>query len=159
MRTWSGQAVAANDGRSQWCVTHCLLLHIVPLETNPRLGAGKSTVREIIGSNAFWSSVGQEAVVIEADAIKNQDVVYQELKDNPVFADDDTLSAFVHEYSTKRANSMLVAAVNAQKDIIFDGAHAHAPCESARGDTMWKSSHSHVCDSIWRMLCMCSYSN
>ena len=81
-------------------------------------------MREIIGSNAFWSSVGTEAVVIEADAIKNQDVVYRELKDNPMFEDDDSLSAFVHEYSTKRANAMLVAAVNAQKDIIFDGAPA-----------------------------------
>jgi hypothetical protein len=41
------------------------------------LPAGKSTVREIIGSNNFWSAVGSDAVVIEADAIKNQDVVYQ----------------------------------------------------------------------------------
>ena len=79
-------------------------------------------MREILGENTFWSSVGKEAVVIEADAIKNQDVVYQELKDTPAFANDSSLSQFVHEYSTRRASGMLVAAVNAQKDIIFDGA-------------------------------------
>ena len=38
-------------------------------------------MREIVGNNNFWSSVGKEAVVIEADAIKNQDVVFQELKE------------------------------------------------------------------------------
>ena len=79
-------------------------------------------MREVIGSNTFWSHVGKEAVVIEADAIKNQDVVFQELKDTPAFAGDSSLSQFVHEYSTRRASGMLVAAVNAQKDIIFDGA-------------------------------------
>lgn len=36
---------------------------------------GKSTVREIIGSDSLWSKIGSSAVVIEADAIKNQDVV------------------------------------------------------------------------------------
>lgn len=36
------------------------------------MAAGKSTVREIIGQDSFWSAIGPEAVVIEADAIKNQ---------------------------------------------------------------------------------------
>ena len=36
------------------------------------LPAGKSTVREIIGRDSKWSQIGQEAVVIEADAIKSQ---------------------------------------------------------------------------------------
>jgi hypothetical protein len=80
-------------------------------------------VREIVGSNNFWSSVASEAVVIEADAIKNQDAVLQELKSSPVFANDSSLNQCVHEYSTRQASGMLVAAVNAQKDIIFDGAH------------------------------------
>lgn len=35
------------------------------------MAAGKSTVREIIGTDAFWSKVGKDAVVVEADAIKN----------------------------------------------------------------------------------------
>jgi hypothetical protein len=39
--------------------------------------AGKSTVREVIGSDSLWSKIGSTAVVIEADAIKNQDVVLQ----------------------------------------------------------------------------------
>jgi hypothetical protein len=49
----------------------------------------------------------------------------QELKENPAFEDDSSLSSSVHEYSTRRANGMLAAAVNAQKDIIFDGARPH----------------------------------
>jgi adenylylsulfate kinase-like enzyme len=36
------------------------------------MAAGKSTVRELIGKDQFWSALGPEAVVIEADAIKNQ---------------------------------------------------------------------------------------
>jgi hypothetical protein len=52
---------------------------------------------------------------------KNQDVVFQELKNSSAFANDSSLSQFVHEYSTRRASGMLVAAANAQKDIIFDG--------------------------------------
>ena len=63
--------------------------------------AGKSTVREIIGSDAFWSTVGADAVVIEADAIKNQDVVFQELQDMPAFQNDTGLSQQVHSLATK----------------------------------------------------------
>jgi len=35
------------------------------------MAAGKSTVREIIGKDEFWSKVGKTAVVVEADALKN----------------------------------------------------------------------------------------
>lgn len=84
--------------------------------------AGKSTVREVIGSDAMWSRIGQEAVVIEADAIKNADVVFQELSSRALFRGADAqLSQFVHDYSTRAAQGMLAAAVNQQQDIIFDG--------------------------------------
>jgi hypothetical protein len=127
-----------------------------------------------------WSRIGSSAVVIEADAVKNQDVVLkvlctaccalqpelasaccmqgtlalkhvhachesmdlnghgiafgacsgqrpatvlQELRSSGLFNQEDAkLSQFVHDYSTRRAQGALVAAVNEQRDIIFDGA-------------------------------------
>ena len=49
------------------------------------MAAGKSTVREIIGRSDFWSRVGSSAVVVEADAIKQNDVVYQSLQSTDDF--------------------------------------------------------------------------
>lgn len=111
--------------------------------------AGKSTVREIIGSHNFWSSVASEAIVIEADAIKNQDVIMQELKTCPAFANDSALSQCIHEYSTRHASGMLVAAVNAQKDIIFDGGPR---CRSAQQLPTCVCRRSTACrrHRVWR---------
>ena len=58
-------------------------------------------------------------MVVEADAIKNQDVVFRVLSGR--LGTDPGVSQLVHEYSTSHAESMLVAAVNEQKDIVFDG--------------------------------------
>ncbi|KAK9905596.1 hypothetical protein WJX75_002717 [Coccomyxa subellipsoidea] len=91
------------------------------------MAAGKSTVREIIGHDDFWSKVGKDAVVIEADAIKNRDVMLKHLSSSDFTKNDPTLSSYVHEYSTKAAEAMLVAAVNKQKDIVFDGTMTWAP--------------------------------
>eukprot|EP00210_Caulerpa_lentillifera_P007168 g6858.t1 len=77
------------------------------------------------GMAAGKSTVGQDAVVIEADAIKNQDVVYQALKER--LGDDPALSELVHEFSTSRAEYMLVTAINEQKDIVFDGTMTWLP--------------------------------
>jgi hypothetical protein len=79
-------------------------------------------VREIIGSDALWSRIGREATVIEADAIKNQDVVFQELSHRALFRGADAeVAQFVHDYSTRKAQGALAAAVAQQKDVIFDG--------------------------------------
>lgn len=51
-----------------------------------------------------------------------QDLVYQRLKAFKTFSNDDSLASLVHEWSTQKAETMLVEAVNRQKDIIFDGA-------------------------------------
>lgn len=76
------------------------------------MAAGKSTVREIIGRSDFWSGVASSAVVVEADAIKQKDVVFQSLQSFEDFQNDQDLAAYVHEFSTRAAESMLVSAVN-----------------------------------------------
>lgn len=54
--------------------------------------------------------VGKDAVVIEADAIKNRDVMYKHLSSNDFTRNDPLLSSYVHEYSTKAAEMLLAAA-------------------------------------------------
>lgn len=49
-------------------------------------------------------------MVIEADAIKNRDVMLKHLSSSDFTKNDPTLSSYVHEYSTKAAEAMLVAA-------------------------------------------------
>lgn len=62
-------------------------------------------------------------MVIEADAIKDKDIVLEELRNSGLFEYDASLSQYVHDYSTRRAQGALVAAVNEQRDVIFDGTH------------------------------------
>ena len=54
--------------------------------------------------------MGKDAVVIEADAIKNRDVMFKHLSSSDFSRNDPTLSSYVHEYSTKAAEMMLAAA-------------------------------------------------
>ena len=58
----------------------------------------------------FALQVGQDAVVIEADAIKNRDVIYRSLEKMENLGSEANLSQYVHEYSTRAAESMLVTA-------------------------------------------------
>ena len=58
---------------------------------------------------ACCAQVGKDAVVIEADAIKNRDVIYRSLE-RIESLDEADLSKYVHEYSTRAAESMLVTA-------------------------------------------------
>ena len=55
--------------------------------------------------------------MVEADAIKNKDVVYQQLNKrlSRMGRSTSDLSKYVHEYSTKAAESMFVAAINQQR--------------------------------------------
>ena len=54
--------------------------------------------------------VGKDAVVIEADAIKNRDAMYKHLSSSDFTKHDPMLSSYVHEYSTKAAEMLLAAA-------------------------------------------------
>ena len=54
--------------------------------------------------------VGKDAVVVEADAIKNRDVLYRSLSRLDMLDRDDDLRQHLHEYSTKAAEALLVAA-------------------------------------------------
>ena len=54
--------------------------------------------------------VGKDAVVIEADAIKNRDAMYKHLSSSDFTRNDPMLSSYVHEYSTKAAEMLLAAA-------------------------------------------------
>lgn len=52
-------------------------------------------------------------MIVEADAIKNQDVIFKVLSGR--LGNDPSVSSLVHEYSTSAAENMLAAAVNGQK--------------------------------------------
>jgi len=71
--------------------------------------------------------VAKDAVVVEADAIKNKDVVYQQLNRrlSRMGRSTSDLSKYVHEYSTKAAESMFVAAINQQR--VRDPCTSHKP--------------------------------
>lgn len=62
------------------------------------MAAGKSSVRQLIGADVFWSKV-QQPVIVEADAIKSQDTVFRELQRR--FPADPAIAQMVHEYSTE----------------------------------------------------------
>lgn len=91
------------------------------------MAAGKSTVRELIGHSDFWSKVGRDAVIVEADAIKNEDKLYNELKQLGGGKHDFKVDVYMHDFATKAAENKLVVAINAQKDVVFDGTHVWAP--------------------------------
>jgi len=92
------------------------------------MAAGKSTVREIIGQSDFWSKVAPDAVVVEADAIKEWDHLFRHLAGpNTNYRHDKAARKFAHEYSTRAAEAILVAAINEQKDVIFDGTMTWGP--------------------------------
>lgn len=57
--------------------------------------------------------VCKDAVIVEADAIKNHDVIFKVLSDR--LGSDPSISTLVHEYSTSAAEDMLVTAINNEK--------------------------------------------
>ena len=76
-------------------------------------------VLHLLNIRSYWANkltsscpaqVGQDAVVIEADAIKNRDVIYRSLEKMEHLDSSANLSQYVHEYSTRAAESMLVTA-------------------------------------------------
>ncbi|KAK7278461.1 hypothetical protein RJT34_23490 [Clitoria ternatea] len=91
------------------------------------MGAGKSTVLKGILKEPFWSGAAKNAVVVEADAFKESDIIYKTLnsKGHP----DDMLqtSELVHQSSTDAASSLLVTALNEGRDVIMDGTLSWEP--------------------------------
>ncbi|KAJ7296361.1 hypothetical protein O6H91_Y128600 [Diphasiastrum complanatum] len=90
------------------------------------MGAGKSTVVKDILDSPFWSAVAQDAVVVEADAFKETDVIYRALS-TLNRGDVAEAAQLVHQSSTNAASSLLVAALNEGRDVIFDGTLSWEP--------------------------------
>ncbi|KAH1258380.1 hypothetical protein GmHk_03G008123 [Glycine max] len=123
------------------------------------MGAGKSTVlKDILKDNdlmkflskrnmnrPFWAGAAANAVIIEADAFKESDVIYKALSsrghhDMIQTAElVETLLIFysclcnkyelvhVHQSSTDAASSLLVTALNEGRDVIMDGTLSWVP--------------------------------
>ncbi|CAI0559282.1 unnamed protein product [Linum tenue] len=91
------------------------------------MGAGKSTVIKDILKESFWGGAAANAVVVEADAFKESDVLYKAL--NSFGHHDDMLrtSELVHQSSTDAASSLLVTALNEGRDVVMDGTLSWEP--------------------------------
>ncbi|XVE77879.1 hypothetical protein DITRI_Ditri13aG0098900 [Diplodiscus trichospermus] len=90
------------------------------------MGAGKSTVLKDILKEPFWAGAAGNAVVIEADAFKESDVIYRALSSKG-HADMVHTAELVHQSSTDAASSLLVTALNEGRDVIMDGTLSWIP--------------------------------
>ncbi|KAF9619146.1 hypothetical protein IFM89_005160 [Coptis chinensis] len=90
------------------------------------MGAGKSTVLKDLLKESFWSEAAANAVVVEADAFKETDVIYRALSSR---GHHDMLhtAELVHQSSTDAASSLLVTALNEGRDVIMDGTLSWEP--------------------------------
>ncbi|WJZ90021.1 hypothetical protein VitviT2T_009199 [Vitis vinifera] len=90
------------------------------------MGAGKSTVLKDILAEPLWSGAAGNAVIIEADAFKESDVIYKALSSR---GHHDMLQTaeLVHQSSTDAASSLLVTALNEGRDVIMDGTLSWVP--------------------------------
>ncbi|KAK3043469.1 hypothetical protein RJ639_002048, partial [Escallonia herrerae] len=106
------------------------------------MGAGKSTVLKDILKESFWSGAAANAVVVEADAFKETDVIYRAL--NSIGRHQDMLqtSELVHQSSTDAASSLLVTALNEGRDVIMDGTLSWEPFVE-QTIAMVRSVHKH----------------
>ena len=88
------------------------------------MGAGKSTVVNLLvkRKEGVFSS---KPVVIEADALKMMDPVFQAL--NKVENGANAVSQLVHGYSTDAANGQLLLALKEQRNIVMDGTMTWMP--------------------------------
>ncbi|MFS7924795.1 putative Zeta toxin domain, P-loop containing nucleoside triphosphate hydrolase [Helianthus anomalus] len=91
------------------------------------MGAGKSTVLKEILKEAFWSVTAESAVVVEADAFKETDVIYRALSSKGHHHDMLQTAELVHQTSTDAASSLLVTALNKGLDVIMDGTLSWEP--------------------------------
>ncbi|KAK9669332.1 hypothetical protein RND81_13G123800 [Saponaria officinalis] len=91
------------------------------------MGAGKTTVLKDILKEPFWSGMAANAVVVEADAFKESDVIYRALSSSGHHADMLQTAELVHQSSTDAASSLLVTALNEGRDVIMDGTLSWPP--------------------------------
>uniref|UniRef100_A0A5B7AYA6 Zeta toxin domain-containing protein n=1 Tax=Davidia involucrata TaxID=16924 RepID=A0A5B7AYA6_DAVIN len=91
------------------------------------MGAGKSTVLKDILKESFWSGAKANAVVVEADAFKETDVIYRALSSKGHHHDMLQTAELVHQSSTDAASSLLVTALNEGRDVIMDGTLSWEP--------------------------------
>ncbi|KAL2633664.1 hypothetical protein R1flu_005143 [Riccia fluitans] len=91
------------------------------------MGAGKSTVVKEIMQGPFWSGVAQNAVVVEADNFKENDVIYRALSSMNAGGNISEAAELVHQSSTNAASALLVAALNEGRDVILDGTMSWEP--------------------------------
>lgn len=91
------------------------------------MGAGKSTVLKDILKQSFWSEAAANAVVVEADAFKETDVIYRALSSRGHHNDMLQTAELVHQNSTDAASSLLVTALNEGRDVIMDGTLSWEP--------------------------------
>ncbi|XP_062108187.1 calmodulin calcium-dependent NAD kinase-like [Humulus lupulus] len=91
------------------------------------MGAGKSTVLKDILKDSFWSGAASNAVVVEADAFKETDVIYRALSSMGHHNDLLQTAELVHQSSTDAASSLLVTALNEGRDVIMDGTLSWEP--------------------------------
>ncbi|GLT42214.1 hypothetical protein SLA2020_162280 [Shorea laevis] len=92
------------------------------------MGAGKSTVLKDILKESFWSGgAAANAVLVEADAFKETDVIYRALSSRGHHNDMLQTAELVHQSSTDAASSLLVTALNEGRDVIMDGTLSWEP--------------------------------
>ncbi|KAG2255097.1 hypothetical protein Bca52824_074391 [Brassica carinata] len=106
------------------------------------MGAGKSTVLKDILHEPFWSEAGDDAVLIEADAFKETDVIYRALSSRGHHDDMLQTAELVHQSSTDAASSLLVTALNEGRDVIMDGTLSWEPFVEQM-ITMARNVHKH----------------
>ncbi|KAG9452568.1 hypothetical protein H6P81_005472 [Aristolochia fimbriata] len=91
------------------------------------MGAGKSTVLKDVLKDPFWSGAAANAVVVEADAFKETDVIYRALSSRGEHHDMLQTAELVHQSSTDAASSLLVTALNEGRDVILDSTLSWEP--------------------------------
>ncbi|XP_020584838.1 uncharacterized protein LOC110027664 isoform X2 [Phalaenopsis equestris] len=92
------------------------------------MGAGKSTVlQNKLLKEAFWSKAASNAVVVEADAFKETDVIYRAISSRGHHNDIIQTAELVHQSSMNAASSLLVTALNEGRDVIMDGTLSWEP--------------------------------
>ncbi|KAK6937619.1 Zeta toxin domain [Dillenia turbinata] len=91
------------------------------------MGAGKSTVLKQILKEPFWSGAAGSAVIVEADAFKESDVIYKALSSRGHHHDMLRTAELGHQSSTNAASSLLVTALNEGRDVIMDGTLSWEP--------------------------------
>ncbi|MCL7036894.1 hypothetical protein MKW94_024953 [Papaver nudicaule] len=91
------------------------------------MGAGKSTVLKSILKESFWSGAAEKAVLVEADAFKESDVIYKALRSKGHPEDMLQTAELVHQSSLDAAASVLVTALNRGRDVILDSTLSWEP--------------------------------